>query len=138
MQLVLIDNSYLICEWIPYCIFQQTIGIAMRTNYVVHFANLSLTAFEIHNKQTLNLYCPFMSRYIDDILTVTALFIQETTQLLVEFYKPLNLNLIPNITKNNITIYLDIQLYTSQINNKALSFGQKTNLFFPISQTFFI
>jgi hypothetical protein len=63
-----------------------------------------------------------MSRYIDDILTVIALFILETTQLLVEFYKSLNLNLIPNIPKNNITVYLDIQLYTPQINNKLLSF----------------
>jgi hypothetical protein len=89
----------------------------MGISCTVYFANLSLASFEIHNKQTLNLYCPFMSRYIDDILTVTALFILETTQLLVEFYKPLNLNLIPNILKNNITIYLDIQLYTSQIQN---------------------
>jgi hypothetical protein len=84
----------------------------MGTNCAVHFTNLLLTAFEIHNKQTLNLYCFFMSRYIDDILIVTALSIQETTQLLVEFYKPLNLNLILNIPKNNIMIYLDIQLYT--------------------------
>jgi hypothetical protein len=51
----------------------------MRTNCVVHFANLSLAAFEIYNKKTLNLYCFFMSRYIDDILTVTALSILETT-----------------------------------------------------------
>jgi hypothetical protein len=64
-----------------------------------------------------------MSRYIDDILTITTLSIPETTQLLIEFYKPLNLNLIPNIPKNNLTIYLDIQLYTPQINNKPLSFG---------------
>jgi hypothetical protein len=71
----------------------------------------------------LNLYCPFMFRYIDNILTVTALSIPKTTQLLVDFYKPLNLNLIPNQPKNNITIYLDIQLYTPQTNNKPLSFG---------------
>jgi hypothetical protein len=64
-----------------------------------------------------------MSRYIDDILIVTALFITETTQFLIEFYKPLNLNLISNTPKNNITVYLDIQLYTPQINNKPLSFG---------------
>jgi hypothetical protein len=95
----------------------------MGTNCTVYFANLSLVAFDIHNKQTLNLYCLFMSRYIDDILTVTALTILETTQLLVDFYKPLNLNLIPNIPKNNITIYLDIQLYTPQTNNHPLSFG---------------
>jgi hypothetical protein len=63
-----------------------------------------------------------MSRYIDDILTVTVLSISKTTQLLIEFYKLLNLNLILNIPKNNITIYLDIQLYTLQINNKLLSF----------------
>jgi hypothetical protein len=122
MQLVLIDNSYLICEWISFQIFQQITEIVIGTNYAVHFANLSLTAFKIHNKQTLNLYCLFMSRYIDNILTVTALSITETTQLLIEFYKPLNLNLILNIPKNNITIYLDIQLYTPQINNKSLSF----------------
>jgi hypothetical protein len=121
MHLVLIDNSYLICELIPYKIFQQTTEIAMRTNYTVHFANLSLAVFKIHNKQTLNLYCLFMSRYIDDILTVTVLTIPKTTQLLVDFYKPLNLNLIPNIPKNNITIYLDIQLYTLQTNNHPLS-----------------
>jgi hypothetical protein len=84
----------------------------MRTNCVVYFANLSLTVFEIYNKQTLNLYCSFILRYINDILTVIALFILETTQLLVEFYKLLNLNLILNILKNNLTIYLDIQLYT--------------------------
>jgi hypothetical protein len=123
MQLVLIDNSFLICEWIPYKIFQQTTGIAMRTNCAVHFANFSLTAFEIHNKQTLNLYCPFMSRYIDNILIITVLSIPETFQLFSNFYKPLNLNLIPNIPKNNITIYLDIQLYTPQTNNKPLSFN---------------
>jgi hypothetical protein len=63
-----------------------------------------------------------MSRYIDDILTVTVLTIPKTTQLLIDFYKLLNLNLIPNIPKNNITIYLDIQLYTSQTNNHSLSF----------------
>jgi hypothetical protein len=108
MQLVLIDNSYLIYEWISYQIFLQITSIAIGTNYAVHFANLSLTAFKIHNKQTLNLYCPFILRYIDDILTVTALFILEITQLLVEFYKLLNLNLILNIPKNNITVYLDI------------------------------
>jgi hypothetical protein len=93
----------------------------MRTNCIVHFANLSLATFKIHNKQTLNLYYLFISRYINDILTVTTLFIIETTQLLTEFYKLLNLNLIPNTPKNNITIYLDIQLYTPQINNKSLS-----------------
>jgi hypothetical protein len=123
IQLVLINNSYLICKWVPFQIFQQITGIAMETNYTVHFANLSLRVFEIHNKQTLNFYYPFISRYIDDILTVTVLSIPKTTQLLVEFYKPLNLNLIPNIPKNNITIYLDIQLYTPQINNKPLFFG---------------
>jgi hypothetical protein len=94
----------------------------MRINCTVHFTNLSLAAFEIHNKQTLNFYYPFISRYIDDILTVTALSIPKTTQFLIEFYKSLNLNLIPNIPKNNITVYLDIQLYTPQINNKPLSF----------------
>jgi hypothetical protein len=94
----------------------------MRTNYAVHFANLSLAVFEIQNKQTLNIYYLFMSKYIDDILTITALSIPKTTQLLVEFYKPLNLNLISNIPKNNITVYLDIQLYTPQTNNKPLSF----------------
>jgi hypothetical protein len=108
----------------------------MRTNCTVHFANLSLIVFEIHNKQILNLYYLFMSRYIDDILTVTAL--SETTQLFVEFYKLLNLNLIPNIPKNNITIYLDIQLYTFQINNKALSFGLYRKLIssFPYPKPF--
>jgi uncharacterized membrane protein YukC len=50
MQLVLIDNSYLICEWMSYKIFQQTTRIAMGTNYTVHFTNLSLAAFKIHNK----------------------------------------------------------------------------------------
>jgi hypothetical protein len=94
----------------------------MGTNCTIYFTNLSLTVFKSHNKQTLNLYCSFMLRYIDDILTVTVLSILETTQLLVEFYKPLDLNLIPNIPKNNITVYLDIQLYTLQINNKSLSF----------------
>jgi hypothetical protein len=49
MQLVLIDNNYLICEWIPFQIFQQTTSIAMRTNCAVHFANLSLATFKIHN-----------------------------------------------------------------------------------------
>jgi hypothetical protein len=63
-----------------------------------------------------------MSRYIDDILTVTTLSISKTTQLLVDFYKALNLNLISNLPKNNITIYLDIQLYTPQTNNKPLFF----------------
>jgi hypothetical protein len=79
-----------------------------------------------------------MLRYIDDILTVTALSILETTQLLVEFYKPLNLNLIPNIPKNNITVYLDIQLYTPQINNKLLSFElyRKLISFFPYPKPF--
>jgi hypothetical protein len=94
----------------------------MRTNCTIHFTNLSLVAFKIQNKKILNLYCSFMSRYIDDILTVTTLSIPKTLQLLKNFYKPLNLNLIPNIPKNNITIYLDIQLYTSQINNKPLFF----------------
>jgi hypothetical protein len=94
----------------------------METNCTVYFTNLSLEAFKIHNKQTLNLYYLFMSRYINDILTVTALSITKTTQLLTEFYKPLHLNLISNTPKNNITIYLDIQLYTLQINNKPLSF----------------
>jgi hypothetical protein len=94
----------------------------MSTNCAVHFANLSLAVFKILNKQILNLYCLFMSRYIGDILTVTALFLTETSQFLIEFYKPLNLNLIPNTPKNNITIYLNIQLYTLQINNKLLSF----------------
>jgi hypothetical protein len=122
MQLVLIDNSFLICEWIPFQIFQQTTGIAMGTNCAVHFANLSLTAFKIHNKKALDTYCPFMSRYIDDILTISAMTITETFNFLIEFYKLLNLNLIPNIPKNNITIYLDIQLYTPQINNQSLSF----------------
>jgi hypothetical protein len=122
MQLVLIDNSYLICEWILYKIFQQTTKITMRTNYTVHFANLSLAVFKIHNKQTLNLYCSFISRYIDNILTITVLSILETSQLFLNFYKLLNLNLISNIPKNNITVYLNIQLYTPQINNKPLSF----------------
>jgi hypothetical protein len=139
MQLVLIDNSYLICEWIPYQIFQQTTGIAMGTNCTIHFANLSLAAFKIHNKQTFNLYYPFILRYIDDILTVTALSIPETIQLLVELYKPLNLNLVPNIPKNNITVYLDIQLYTPQINNKPLSFRlyRKLISFFSYPKPFF-
>jgi hypothetical protein len=122
MQLVLIDNSYLICEWILFQIFQQTTGIAMDTNCTVHFANLSLAAFEILNKKVLDTYCPFMFRYIDDILTISTMTILETANFLIDFYKPLNLNLIPNIPKNNITVYLDIQLYTSQINNKSLSF----------------
>jgi hypothetical protein len=80
----------------------------MSTNCTVHFTNLSLVVFKIQNKQTLNLYYLFMSRYIDNILTVTVLSITKTTQLLIELYKPLNLNLIPNIPKNNITVYLDI------------------------------
>jgi hypothetical protein len=84
----------------------------MGTNCTVNFTNLALGAFEIIKKQTLNIYCPFMSRYIDDILTVSTLSIPKTTQFLTNFYKLLNLNLIPNIPKNNITIYLDIQLYT--------------------------
>jgi hypothetical protein len=96
MQLVLIDNSYL--------------------------ANLSLVTFKIHNKQILNLYCLFIFKYIDDILTITVLSIPKTTQLLVDFYKLLNLNLIPNQPKNNIIIYLNIQLYTPQTNNIPLSF----------------
>jgi hypothetical protein len=112
MQLVLIDNSYLICEWIPFQIFQQITGIAIGTNCVVHFTNLSLAVFEILNKKALDTYCSFMSRYIDDILTISAMTITETTNFLVDFYKPLNLNLIPNTPKNNITVYLDIQLYT--------------------------
>jgi hypothetical protein len=95
----------------------------MGTNYAVHFTNLSLTAFEILNQKFLNTYCPFMSRYIDDILTVLAMTLTETSNFLIDFYKPLNLNLILNTPKNNITIYLDIQLYTPQINNKSLSFG---------------
>jgi hypothetical protein len=94
----------------------------MGINCVVYFINLSLAAFKIQNKKTLNLYCSFMFRYIDDILIVTVLSILKTSQLLKDFYKPLNLNLISNIPKNNITIYLDIQLYTPQINNKPLSF----------------
>jgi hypothetical protein len=94
----------------------------MGTNCVVHFANLSLAAFEIHNKKALDIYYPFMSRYIDDILTISAMTITETSNFLIDFYKLLNLNLIPNIPKNNITIYLDIQLYTPQINNQTLSF----------------
>jgi hypothetical protein len=72
MQLILIDNSYFICEWIPFQIFQQTTRIAMETNCAVYFTNLALGAFEINNKQTLNLYCSFMYRYIDDILTISA------------------------------------------------------------------
>jgi hypothetical protein len=123
MQLVLIDNSFFICEWIPFQIFQQTTGITMSTNCTVHFTNLSLVVFEILNKKPLDTYCPFMSRYIDDILTILAMTIIETSNFLIDFYKPLNLNLIPNTSKNNITIYLDIQLYTSQINNQPLSFG---------------
>jgi hypothetical protein len=122
MQLVLIDNSFLICKWIPFQIFQQTTGITMGTNYAVHFANLSLAIFKILNKKPLDTYYPFMSRYIDDILTVSAMIIIETSNFLIDFYKPLNLNLIPNTPKNNITIYLDIQLYTPQINNQSLSF----------------
>jgi hypothetical protein len=110
----------------------------MRTNCTVHFANLLLIVFKIHNKQILNLYYLFISRYIDDILTVTALSILEITQLLVEFYKPLNLNLISNIPKNNITVYLDIQLYTLQINNKPLSFRlyRKLISFFSYPKSF--
>jgi hypothetical protein len=53
-DIVLIDNSYLICEWISYKIFKQTTSIIMRTNCTVHFANLSLAAFEIHNQYVLN------------------------------------------------------------------------------------
>jgi hypothetical protein len=123
MQLVLINNSYLICEWILFQIFQQTSGIAMGTNCAVHFANLSLAAFKILNKKALDTYCPFMSRYIDDILTISAMSLSKTANFLIDFYKPLNLNLISNIPKNNITIYLDIQLYTPQLNNKPLSFS---------------
>jgi hypothetical protein len=95
----------------------------MSTNCAVHFANLFLVAFEIHNKKALDTYCSFMSRYIDNILTILAIIIIETSNFLIDFYKLLNLNLIPNIPKNNITIYLDIQLYTLQINNQSLSFG---------------
>jgi hypothetical protein len=123
MQLVLIDNSYLICEWIPFQIFQQTSGIAMGINCAVHFANLSLATFEILNKKALDTYCPFMFRYIDDILTISAIPLSETANFLIDFYKPLNLNLIPNTPKNNIIVYLDIQLYTPQFNNKSLSFS---------------
>jgi hypothetical protein len=136
MQLVLIDNSYLICEWIPFQIFQQTSGITMGTNCAVHFANLSLAAFQILNKKALDTYCPFMSRYIDDILTISAIPLTETANFLIDFYKPLNLNLIPNTPKNNITVYLDIQLYTPQFNN--IQSVQKINFFLPISQTIFI
>jgi hypothetical protein len=95
----------------------------MSTNCVVHFANLSLAAFEILNKKALDTYCPFMSRYIDDILTISTMLLLETANFLIDFYKPLNLNLIPNTLKNNITVYLDIQLYTPQFNNKLLSFS---------------
>jgi hypothetical protein len=112
MQLVLINNSYLICEWILFQIFQQTSGITMGTNYIMHFTNLSLAVFKIINKKALDTYCSFMSSYIDDILTISAMFLSETANFLIDFYKPLNLNLIPNIPKNNIIVYLDIQLYT--------------------------
>jgi hypothetical protein len=105
----------------------------MRINCAVYFTNLTLGAFEINNKQTLNLYYPFISRYIDDILTISALTIFETTQFLSDFYKPLNLNLILNTPKNNITIYLDIQLYTPQINNKPLSFRLYKKLIYSFS-----
>jgi hypothetical protein len=98
----------------------------MGTNCTVHFANLSLAAFEILNKKALDTYYSFMSRYIDDILTISAIFLTETANFLIDFYKPLILNLIPNIPKNNITVYLDIQLYTPQLNNKPLSVIQSS------------
>jgi hypothetical protein len=88
------------------------------------------------NLKNLNFGSTFtklMSRYIDDILTVTALSITEITQLFVELYKPLNLNLISNMPKNNTTVYLNIQLYTPQINNKSLSFGLYRKLIFSFS-----
>jgi hypothetical protein len=140
MQLVLIDNSYLICKWIFFQIFQQTTGIAIGTNCAVHFANLLLAVFKILNQQFLNTYCLFMSRYIDDILTVLAMILTKTSNFLIDFYKPLNLNLIPNTPKNNITIYLDIQLYTPQMNNKSLFFRLYRKLIssFPYAQTIFI
>jgi hypothetical protein len=53
-----------------------------------------------------------MSRYIDDILSVTILTTLETNTILNKLCKLLNLELFFNISKNNITIYLTIQLQT--------------------------
>jgi hypothetical protein len=64
-----------------------------------------------------------MSCYIDDILTLITFLMEETHNFLCNLYKLLNLNLILNKLTNNITVYLDIQLYTPQINSKPLSFS---------------
>jgi hypothetical protein len=105
---------------------------------VQYTLQISLATFKILNKKALDTYCPFMSRYIDDILTISAMPLLETANFLIDFYKPLNLNLIPNTPKNNITVYLDIQLYTPQFNNKSLSFSLYKKLISSISQTIFI
>jgi hypothetical protein len=87
LDIVLLDNNYLIYDWISYKIFKKTTGIVMRINYAVYFTNLFLIAFEIHNYHVFNLYYFFISCYINDIFTLTTLSIEEIHNFLYNFYK---------------------------------------------------
>jgi hypothetical protein len=87
----------------------------MKTNLILLFANLLLTFFELNANHLLHITILNITHYLNDIFSNTNTESDTQLQLtIVIIYQPILLKFTKSEKFCNYTVYLDIQLSSSQ------------------------